>query len=340
MIRQRHDPRGSIGHAPGPSIQRATLALLLLIAVTAPPARAGSFTPGNLLLETRATTGDFVARLVEVTPSGSIVQTVDVPPVGDTEPRDLVVDELGRAHVFNGTFVPYLSSYNPATGSWQNHTFAGWSIINNVTYGGIAVAGSFVFVTDQATFGTGQMPSGIVRFDTNDFSAVRFADGSDYIDLTLGWDGLLYALYPSGSPGGTAADVWNPATLSLVRTVSLPSTQGLRALAVDGAGTIFAVGLNTGVYKYSSSGAQLAFIDTQILLGTSDYLDDIDLGPGGKLAISTDCGGIAIGDVTLDPQTTRFIQYPWCFPMWATFVPGGATPVRRMTWGHLKSLYR
>ena len=52
--------------------------------------------------------------------------------------------------------------------------------------------------------------------------------------------------------------MWDPATLTRVRTINLPSTQGLRALAVNAAGTIYAVSLNTGVFKYSSTGTLLA----------------------------------------------------------------------------------
>ena len=73
-----------------------------------------------------------------------------------------------------------------------------------VTYGGIAVTNSHVFVTDQATLGPGQLPSGIVRLGLSSFTAIRFADESDYIDLTFGGDGMLYASFPRGLLGALA----------------------------------------------------------------------------------------------------------------------------------------
>ena len=305
-------------------LQLTTIALLSSFHVEW--AHADAFTPGNLVLSTRSRTSSFTQQLVEITQSGSTVQVIDIPRPGDDDARDVVIDSQGRAQVFNGTFDPYLSTFDPATGLWAHHTYPGWSLINNVTYGGIAAAGSFVYVTDQATFGPGDLPSGIVRFDLRDYSAIRFADGADYIDLNLGQDGMLYALGPSGSPGGTDLDVYDPNTLSLIRRLRLSSYLGLRAIAVDAVGSIYAVSLSDGVYRYSSAGVQQAHIDAYSLLGTYFYLEDIDLSSDGRLAIATDCGGVGTVDVSLDPVTTSFHQYPYCFPVWATFVPGGACP--------------
>src|SRR5438067_12035508 len=57
----------------------------------------------------------------EYTPTGSQVRSVTIPPpVGSSadEPRDLVADANGKVYVYNGTFNPTLSIYNPTSQTW------------------------------------------------------------------------------------------------------------------------------------------------------------------------------------------------------------------------------
>src|SRR5262249_4859030 len=77
--------------------------------------------------------------LQEYTSGGTLVRSLAIPPGGPAEDaRDLVADSSGNILVYNGTFSPYLSTYS-TSGSWSHQTFAGWSTVNNVSYGGIAL---------------------------------------------------------------------------------------------------------------------------------------------------------------------------------------------------------
>ena len=119
---------------------------------------------------------------------------------GASQLRDAVVDDHGRVHFYNGTFGPYLTTYDSETARFENHTFPGWNTANNGTYGGIGLFADAVYVTDQ-NLGDA---SGIVRFSLTDFSAQRFAEGQSYQDLNVGLDGFLYAL--NGSYPATTID--------------------------------------------------------------------------------------------------------------------------------------
>src|SRR5262249_18284514 len=119
--------------------------------------------------------------LQEYTSGGTLVRSLAIPPGGPAEDaRDLVADSSGNILVYNGTFSPYLSTYS-SSGSWSHPTFAGWSTFNTVSYGGIALFGNYVFVTDMNTSGASAM--GVLRFDRTDGTATRFATNVDAIDL-------------------------------------------------------------------------------------------------------------------------------------------------------------
>src|SRR5437762_1901022 len=92
--------------------------------------------------------------LEELTPSGVLVRSVSIPIAGGTEyARDLAVTG-NQVRVYNGTFSPQLSTYDGASGAWTSTTGpVGWSTVNNVSYGGLAVLGGFGFATDMNTFG-------------------------------------------------------------------------------------------------------------------------------------------------------------------------------------------
>src|SRR5262245_58600479 len=132
-----------------------TLVCLAVIAATTQRGAADPLTPGNLLI----THGN---RLEEYTPAGVLVQGLTVPPQGcDTvQLRSLVLDVHGNVQIYNGTFNPALTTYNPVAGTFASHFFLGLSTVANVTYGGIGAFGNYVFLSDMFTFGGGE-PSGI-----------------------------------------------------------------------------------------------------------------------------------------------------------------------------------
>jgi hypothetical protein len=316
------------------------MAVAAVLFVPSRAVSAGPFGAGIVLIVTQDyEPGVYPSRVIEMTRGGSIVQSIPFPRPGDDEARDLVVDRHGSLQVFNGTFDPYLSTYDPA-GVWTHHTYAGWSIINNGTYGGIATFGDYVFVTDQRTFGPGDEPSGIVRFSLGDYSAARFASGGDYIDLTLGLDGLLYALYPSGSPGGTMVDVFDPPSLARIRTVSLPFGLSPRGLAVDATGRIFAAGFEK-ISRFSPTGALERTVTTSALVGSFHDLGDIDIDASGRLVMGGWCGEVLLSNGDLEPASSSLIQLPYCFEVFVTWVPDVSTSTwRSASWGQLKVRYR
>ena len=163
--------------------------------------------PGNVIISTAPNLSGGIIR--EYTRSGLLVQTFTVPTSGDPSgyARDIATDASGRIHVWNGTFSPVLTTMTPGlapgTATSVNHSLTGWSTVNATYFGGIAVSGNYVYATDMFTFSGGE-PNGIVRFDLTTFEAIRFGQGTqnsrgENIDLNIGLNGLLYALYPGGS---------------------------------------------------------------------------------------------------------------------------------------------
>jgi hypothetical protein len=214
---------------------------------------------GDLLV---STAGAYPQQLFqEFTAAGGLVRTVNIPAPpgtsGDTA-RDLVQDSTGNVYVYNGTFTPALAIYNAGSG-WTQQGYSGWSTVNNVSYGGIGLLQNYVYVTDMTTGNDPAGPSnGIIRFNRTDGTAIRFASGTDFTDLTIGLDGKLYAL------SGQTLSVFDPYTTALLRTVTLPFGNDYRGVAVNSAGDIYTANWGNTVTHFSSTGALL---DTVTLTG-------------------------------------------------------------------------
>ncbi len=239
---------------------------------------------GNLLV---STDGPAQQLFQEYTPAGSLVQSVAIPPGGTAEnARDLVADDSGNVLFYNGTFSPYLTTRS-AEGDWSHVTYAGWSTVNNISYGGIALWSDYAFVTDMATAGGGE--KGIVRFDRGAGTATRFATGIDPIDLNVGLDGKLYAL------AGRKIYVHDAQTLAFDQQITLPMkigsvTQDYRAVAVNEAGEIFVATWGRQVHRFNSGGA----LQDSVTLSTSGLgeLIDIDASTDGRLAVGSRFGHV------------------------------------------------
>src|SRR2546430_10380121 len=125
-----------------------------------------------------------VPSVLEFMPLGSLVGGVAVPYPGF--PReftgDIIVDSNNHLQVFNGSGHPYLSTYDPASDSWTHHTSPGWSISNGPG-NGIAAFQNWVYVTSQVTALSDV--KGIIRFNINDYSSQRFAQDTQFTDLTV-----------------------------------------------------------------------------------------------------------------------------------------------------------
>src|SRR5262249_37439511 len=147
-----------------------------------------------------------IGRIREFAPSGLLLHTFTFP---DGAPVAIAMDANGNIDVYNGAFHPSLITLSPVTGNIiANTTFPGWSTSGNA---GLAAYGNFVFASDEATADSGE-PSGIVAFNINNFTGQRFASGTSYVHVTIGPDGLLYALADGG-----AINVFDPRTFAFVR---------------------------------------------------------------------------------------------------------------------------
>jgi hypothetical protein len=277
-----------------------------LFATAAPWASAASLTQGDILVSSSTNLQTSVLR--EYTPTGQLVQTFSVPiaPGGDSFARGIATDTSGNVQIYNGTFAPFLTTLNPAgSGTFTNHTFSGWSTVNNIFFGGIVVNGNFAYATDMAT-ADGGSPNGIVRFDLTNFSATRFASGTangsgDYTQLGLGLNGLLYAPWPGGSPQGNHIDIINPVSMAVVNTINLPFTFQVSGVTADQAGNIYAVGaLNDGhIYKLDSNGNVL----TSIATGFAG-LTGLELSNSGQLLTASNTGEVILTNTSFSSLTS------------------------------------
>jgi hypothetical protein len=238
------------------------------------------------------------STVTEYTLSGSAIQSFSFPDFqnGFRELRDIAVDVDGTVQGFNGTFTPQLSMLVPSTGTITSRPFAGWSTASNDTYGGIGIFGTGVFVTDMATAGASE--KGIVRFSTSGDPTVRFAS-RDYSDLTIGGDGLLYAI---DDENNGHIDVYNPRNNGFVRTITTANviaSSNMRGIAVSSNGTLYIAAFGGTVFAADSSGA---VINSRIT--GFNQLADIDLDNQGRLVVSNASGTVILTDTTLASQTS------------------------------------
>ncbi len=294
--------------------------ILGLIVVTLAPAvsLADAVAPGNLLVVT-----DDV--IYETQTDGTIVQSFATQYPGGYPPteyaRDVAVDAEGLLHFFNGTFTPYMSTYDPVAGTWTHRTYPNWKTVNNISYGGIDVLGSQVFVTDMLT------EPGVVVFQTDTEQAFRFAAGTDAIDLTIGLDGLLYVLSPGGSPGGRVIDVYDPETYAYIRTIDLTAILGWsehRAIAVDYNGDVFIADWDGEVHRINAADEPIqTFVPPCDWLGepVACSFTDIDISELGQIALGSRVGEVVITDVYFSTVTKFEIDRSFLFVEWVPQPP-------------------
>jgi len=144
-------------------------------------------------------------------------------PGSDGPARGIGVDASGNVQIYNGTHTPILTTYRPGnTTPFANHSairnavdgnLIGWSTLTNNTnnyYGGLAIAGQYIFVTDMLTgSATPNDSRGLIRFDTSNNYATAELDtdalnntptqkglGVDFVDVSVGLNGIVYAVAP------------------------------------------------------------------------------------------------------------------------------------------------
>jgi hypothetical protein len=268
-------------------------------------AHSSPLTQGNLIASVNEFTGSSSAPtyVAEYTMTGTRVQILaNVPQPGSTGPtteeaRDLILGPGNAIHLYNGTFSPYLARLDLNTLAWTQQTFAGWSTVNNLSYGGLARLGQYVFATDMNT--GGGAPAGVVRFDTGGGPTVRFAGTIEPIDLNMGPSAVLYTLPGASSPNDTVAK-YDANTLASLGTVTIQFDDN-RALAVASDGSIFVATWGGVIRRYSAAGSLL---DSLTVPGAN--FADIDINAAGQIALGTGFeGDIILTDLALD-AFTRF----------------------------------
>lgn len=230
----------------------------------------------------------------EYTSNGQLVQTIPFDYGGRPYPwccpsneylHGIVVDQYGWIDSFNGTFYPLMTRYSPDTGTFAKMTFPDWSASNNVTMGTIAAAQNYVFVADSSSFG------GIVRFDTFNNVAARFATDRSFVGVNAGLDGKLYALDSSNAD----IYIYDPATMQLLNHVTKPATVAwILAIAADQTGHIFVTGSDGTVSRLTSTGVKEVSQATGL-----QFLTNIDVDETGRLIVSEWQGLVLVGDTTL-----------------------------------------
>lgn len=293
-------------------------------------AKAKSTTPGNLLISSDN-------QIFEYTIDGFFVQSLYTEYPGgypSTEyARDIAADVDGYIYVYNGTFNPYMSSYDSASDLWDHFTYAGFSTANNASYGGIDVYGATVFATDMYTYSGGE-GKGLVAFDLSTGEALRFAENIDPIDLTIGLDGMLYALSPGGSPGGRVISIYDPVTFESVGSIDLTEIFGWtehRSLAVDSSGDIFIADWDGEIHHVSKDGVLIDTISPSCHWIGSDIhceFDDIDISEYGEIALGTRFGEIVTTDVSFSHtavfevgSSNAFVEFVHTAPVPSNMLP-------------------
>ncbi|HYV37018.1 MAG TPA: Calx-beta domain-containing protein, partial [Gemmataceae bacterium] len=256
----------------------------------------------------------------EYTASGALVRSVNVPPTPGSSfdyARDVEEDASGKVSIYNGTFTPYLATYNPGTSTWSQITYAGWSTVSNVSYGGLGLYQNFIYATDMNTAGNAQ--KGIVRFDTVSGNITRFGTNTDFTDLNIGLDSKVYGL------AGSTILVFDPVSMAQIRTITLPSAD-YRGIAVSANGDIYTAAWNSVISRFNTNGTLLQSLTLNTSNGAPFMFsnpDDIDVAADGTVAVGTFSGHIAQLSSTLTNAT--YIDTGTNNTVFVTFAPAQQT---------------
>jgi hypothetical protein len=203
--------------------------------------------------------GTYTPVLLEYTQAGVLVNSTPLPVPPDSgddgSARSVAVDPMGNLQVYTGTFDARLSTYSPSSKTWSFKSFPGFNVFNSGNFGGVAAYSHYVFATDVDI--SGDTTDRIVRFDSSGGPTIRFANGNDYghdyIAITMGLDGLLYAL---NQYSGVA--VYDPNTLALLRTIDVSNVEyDAREIAVDAAGNLYFSQYESSVRKVDPTGTTI-----------------------------------------------------------------------------------
>lgn len=243
------------------------------------------FNVGNLLVCSQQELSEFQLN-------GTFIQSVSIP--GGVA-RDIAMDRKGRTHVFNGTFDPTLTTWDPINQSWTHRLIPGWSTVADARSGGIAVFGDFVFLTDMWTVSGPEQ--GIVRYDLNNESFMRFATHLNSRQLTIGRDGWLYVL------DRFCISIFDPNTMNHIDTIDLLALFGLNdyySIAVDEFSHIYFLEGDGFVRKIDRQGNLLASID--VYPDIDPNIVDVDIDEIGNVIVSNTFGEVFVTNRELNAR--------------------------------------
>ncbi len=237
----------------------------------------------------------------EYTLDGTFLRKVNPPgyPRDLDDLHDLVVDTAGTVHLMAG-YPPTLHSFDPQSGQWSERRPSGWSAFGNISYGNLVTFGDWIIATDN---GSNTDPHGLLRFDGRGGNVVRFAEDSDFHDVAVGADGLVYATdrltHYSALGIGRKIHVYNPETLQKVREVMLwaPGNRATCFIVTPDGGFITASTQYTGMLRFASDGRLVEFVATAHI-GEIRAMD-MDLHPDGTIIIGTRGNGTVVTDLSL-----------------------------------------
>jgi hypothetical protein len=229
---------------------------------------------------------------------GTLVNTTVVPLEGGTEEelRELTHWD-GVTYLYRGTFSPTMTYYDDDLADWVHEPFAGWSTVNNVSYGGLAHTEDWGWATDMITSGKPEI--GLVRFSLLGLPTERVMDGEEYIDVFAGLDGLVYGLQSNGD----TVDVIDPGTGLPIDVIALAAPA--RAIAVAEDGTIFGAAFDGNIYMLDATGGLLMSLAAGI-----ESLVDVDLASDGTIAASSSLGNVVVVEPGLGAITWSFDAGP------------------------------
>ncbi|MGF1688180.1 hypothetical protein L4C36_16045 [Photobacterium japonica] len=211
--------------------------------------------------------------------------------------RDLVNTPNGIA-VYSGTFDASLAMIHPTHIAHLQHE--GLSSVNNGTAGGIAVLGRYAYLTDMATANAAS--KGIVRFDLESETSQAYFTEHDYMDITLGNNGLLYALRNVYGE----LDIIEPVTMKRLKQHNLGHTSSSRAVTATKSGEIFMVSWDGYLHHYSQEGE----LFSRQSLDNAGFAD-IDINAQGELLVTARDGMMYLFDEAGTQQNTIFQGYTY-----------------------------
>ena len=307
-------------------MKKALKLLTASIALAAPLTAAASdlYQPGNILIS-------HAHVLYEHDNDGTLISQHDIPRnevTGNEFIQHLTVLDNGNLAIVNGMASPELQIYDG--NSWTTiDVVDGWSVTRNLSYGGIASIGNYIFLTDNNTADGGEA-EGLIRVNLEDNTSTRFIDSTGYLDVTVGQDGLLYATRNRYGD----LDVISPDTLTVVRSVKLDFEA--RSATANAEGEIFATVWDGYIAKYDADGVLLNTLQV-----APHGLHDIQIHADNRIVLTGHNGDAYLTDTSLSTFAQVAVFEQPNMGSHITFVPGEPKPaIPQLEASHFNKLFK